>query len=129
MAPGGTATVVWEDRSAPDYRIEGRNRTSGNVWGPVKTLSDLPGNAQDPRVAAGTGGATALWRQYDPGAPRVSSRQWIAGSWRPMSILSPGGGPTAFDPDVAMEETGGEAIAIWARSDGADARIEVSAGR
>ena len=128
MSPDGTATAVWQDQSATLYAIGGRTRTPGNVWGAVRDLSDSPGGAGTPRVAAGAGATTAVWRQLDPDdTSRTWSRQWLAGSLRPATRLSPGG-QSAADAEVAMEEAGGEAIAIWTRSDGSDTRVEMSSG-
>jgi hypothetical protein len=118
--------AVWQRDSGTGDRIEGRSRSAG-IWGATSVLSDTPLDALGARVAAGTGGATAVWSLFDGTHWRVESRPWLTGSWRPRTVLSPDD-LDGDQPQVAMEETGGEALAVWRRFDGTHYRIETTAG-
>jgi hypothetical protein len=99
------------------------------AWSAVKKLSDSPGAASEPRVAAGVNTAVALWQRTDGDAQqRIETRHWLPSAWRPFTTLSDDD-LDAAQPQVAIEETGaGEAIAVWRVLDGGTFRVQASAG-
>jgi hypothetical protein len=129
MTPGGRATVVYLQATTSSPQVKGRVRHANGTWEAVKALSDSPGGiAVAPRVAAGAQAATAAWVRADgDGDWRVESRPWVPFSWRPYTVLSADDASTdTFD--VAMEQFGGEALAVWRQFDGAVTRVASSAG-
>lgn len=128
MSPGGRPTAVWERATGPSPHVEASVR-GATGWSAAKRLSDTPGPASAPRVAAGVGPrASAVWRRQDAdGHSRVETRPWLSGTWRAFTTLSSDDADAA-EHDVALEEAGGETIVVWRTSDGSSFRIEVSSG-
>jgi hypothetical protein len=95
----------------------------------LKALSNVPGDANEPRVAAGGGAAVAVWHRADADADqRVETRHWLPSAWRPFTTLSDDDRDGVL-AQVAIEEVGTEAIAVWRTSDASNRfRIESSFG-
>ena len=129
MGPGGQATLAWRRTTGLNGHIESRGRSINGTWSALKTLSNVPGDANEPRVAAGSGAAVAVWRRADADAnQRVETRHWLPSTWRPFTTLSDDDRDGVL-AQVAMEEVGAEAIAVWRTSDASNNfRIESSFG-
>ena len=97
--------------------------TAWNRW----TMSAPGADALDPRLAVNSEGDIAvLWRHFDGANYRIQLRVRSAGgSWSPVQTLSDPG-QSAAEPNLAIDGSG-NALAVWQRSDGASARIEVRA--
>jgi hypothetical protein len=128
MGPGGQAALAWRRTTGAGGHIESSTRPTSGAWTAVKVLSNSPGDANEPRVAAGSGTVVALWRRADADAnQRVETRHWLPSAWRAFTTLSDDNRDGLL-AQVAIEEVGGEAIAIWRTSDGNNFRIESSFG-
>jgi hypothetical protein len=128
MSPAGQATLAWRRTTGMNGQIESRTRSTSGSWSALKALSNVPGDANEPRVAAGGVAAVAVWRRADADAnQRVETRHWLPSAWRPFTTLSDDNRDGVL-AQVAIEEVGLEAIAVWRTSDGSDFRIESSFG-
>ncbi|MEI7521554.1 MAG: hypothetical protein WCK40_09460 [Thermoleophilia bacterium] len=62
-APNGSVAFVWEGWDGADWQIRTRNRTPGGVMQGIRTLSAAGASHEDPRVATGPDGTTAVaWK-------------------------------------------------------------------
>jgi hypothetical protein len=128
MTPAGQALLAWRRTTGANGHIESRTRSTTGTWSALKVLSNSPGDANEPRVAAGSGRAVAVWRRQDvDGNQRVETRHWLGSLWSPFTTLSDDNRDGVL-AQVAIEELGGEAIAVWRTSDGSFFRIESSFG-
>ena len=124
MTPGGQATLAWERTTGVNGHIESRVRSTSGTWSALKVLSDVPGDANEPRVAAGRTASVAVWNRVDTdGDERVETRHWLPSAWRPFTTLNDDGTSGRLH-EVAMEVVGVEAIAVWRTSD-ADNRFRI----
>jgi hypothetical protein len=133
MGPAGQATVAWRRASGANGHIEARTRftpgpTPGTgTWSALKVLSNTPGDANEPRVAA-SGTEVVVWRRQDAdGNQRVETRRRLQSSWSAFTTLSDDDRDGLL-AQVAIEELGDEAITVWRTSDGKNFRIESSFG-
>ncbi len=131
----GDVALVWvqKDPNSPDpgqFSVLASVRPAGGAFSAPTIVSPQPltvGNqAESPRVAIDAAGdVTAAWDYFD-GTNRViqAATQPAGGSFSlPVSLTSDGA--DAFSPAVAMDSAG-DAIAVWARSDGTNDIIEAS---
>jgi hypothetical protein len=79
-----------------------------------------------PQVAVDSGGdAVAVWKGYDGGDEVIEAASRPAGgSWQAPVELS-GSGYDASEPQVAVD-SGGDAVAVWKRREGADYTVEAA---
>jgi len=135
--PRGDAVAVWVrlDGPAPTGReiVEGASLPAGATrWSAPQRLSEPGQNASGLDVAIDpAGNAVAVWRREDGATPTshriVESAKLAAGAaqWSATRKLSEPG-QDAIEPRVALDPAG-NAVAVWARSDGAHLVVE-SAG-
>lgn len=123
VAPDGGATAVWFRRDGSHARVQAATRPPGGDWRSPVTLSTPGGDAVDPQVSVGRkGAAVAVWRRWDGVRYRVQATARAAGgSWSTPVALS-GTGGDAWDPRVAMSESGA-AVAVWRQSEGSNSKI------
>jgi hypothetical protein len=131
----GDAVFAWRRPDGTDcggfacLRIQARARSAAGALSAVQNLSDPGQIAAEPGVAVdATGDAVFAWRRSDEAnLLRVEARsRSAAGALRPITILSDPG-QSAFAPQVAVDDDG-DAVVTWQRSDGANSRIQASAG-
>ncbi len=93
---------------------------------PPTDLSPYGDLAAEPLVVVNPAGdATAIWRNSGGGAPSlVRERLWTAGAWSAETALS-APPENAFALALAANASG-VAAAVWTRSDGANARVQVA---
>lgn len=90
-------------------------------------LSAAGSDAEDPQVAINdASAAVVVWFRDDGSHARVqvSSRTGTGASFGAPVDLSAAGGH-AYDPQVAINASG-DAVVVWVRDDGSDARVQVS---
>src|SRR6266850_1961866 len=81
--------------------------------------SDNAGNVYAPQVAIdGSGDAMAVWAQSDGTRNNIWANRYAAASgWGTATLLETDNVGDAFDPQVAVDESG-NAAAVWYQSDG-----------
>lgn len=94
-------------------------------WSTPVTLTSYNHQATAPEVAVSTTGyAVAVWSEYDGNNTKIQSSTHAPGSkWAPSVTLSDDY-ESAFDPYVAINESG-DAVAVWSSYDGQNASISI----
>jgi hypothetical protein len=119
-------TAVWSWWDGDRGQIQTASRPRGGAWSRPKTLSNCCGNAEGPRIAAGSAGRfTALWREssfYSSVEHLVAAIRTPDGSWSAPIIVSEDS-PRAYGAQVAAGSDGTVA-AVWERRDAADDRVQ-----
>lgn len=130
---GGAVTVVWSRFDlTSQVVIQRRVRSAGGSWGAIRNVSGSGGSVEDPAVAMGTDGTTAVvWLRRDitdkvPPVDRQveASTKMPGASWSAPTVI---GSPAAYgeDPAVAVGPDS-TAVAIWERSEAGHARLQTS---
>ncbi len=98
-----------------------------NGWTNPLTLSSAGQSATDPQVAVDADGdAIFSWARSDGTNQRIQARaRSAAGALGAVETVS-GAGQNAFSPRVAIDDDG-DAVFVWARSDGTNQRIQARA--
>jgi len=115
----GTPSPTWFETTGRGNNIWANRYLTGAGWGTATLIETDTGDASAPSIAVdASGNAIAVWHQSD-GTARNMWRSLVAGTgWRPPGMIrltTPG---TAFSPsDVAFDDAG-NAVAVWAQSDG-----------
>jgi len=121
----GNALAVWQQLDGTRTKIWANRYTAGVGWGtPAPIDADNGGAAHYPQVAIdASGNGLAVWRQFDGQLNSIWANRYTASAgW---------GTPTRFDtrsagnaefPQIAFD-TGGNALAVWAHSDGSRTHI------
>jgi hypothetical protein len=119
---------TWFRSDGANYRVQARARAAAGALSPVQTLSNPGRDAFGPHVAVDAGGdAVFAWRRSDGANYLVEARsRSAAGALRPFTVLSDPG-QQAFSPQAAVDG-GGDAAVAWTRFDGANYRVQASAG-
>jgi hypothetical protein len=136
VAPDGTTIALWQTTEASHTVIQAASRPAGGSWSAPVDLSSPGRNADEPRLAVGTGSgdslnlardstATAVWRTFN-GANFViqSAILQAGGPWTAPVDLSPTQ-DDARSPDVAAGGNG-YATAVWNVLDGSHYVIEAA---
>lgn len=123
IEPDGDALVVWQVRDGANYRVQARTRSAAGVLGPIQTLSGA-GSATNPRVVLDTQGrALVVWENQNGLDFRIFARARSAtGLLGPILVLS-AASQDAGSPRIALD-SGGRALIVWYRFDGANWRIQ-----
>ena len=119
MGPDGTVVAAWKRGT----RIEATVRPAGGGFGAAAFVSDVDGEASDPRVAVGASGVAAVvWvRQLDSVSDRVEATVRLpGGSFGPVRTLQQVSDETDISesvsqPRVAVDELG-NVVVIWQHS-------------
>ena len=98
------------------------------AWSGPVTLSTQGAEADVPQVGiAADQSAVFAWTRFDGANFLAESRtRSAAGTLRPFTTLSDQG-ESALQPQVAVDGDG-DAVVTWTRSDGANSRIQATAG-
>jgi len=126
--PAGNALAVWTRRGSPTDAVLSSRRPAGGNWETAVPLSASGDAAEAPQVALDpSGNAVAVWSRTDA-TPRViqSAERPAGGGWLPPTLISVIG-RSANEPQVASDPVG-NAVAVWARDDGANTIVQ-AAGR
>jgi hypothetical protein len=124
VAPDGTVTIAWSQRSADDARnhLQVVSTTADGGWGTPRQVTASP-DASDPALARGADGTLAVtWRDYD--ATTGNYTIWGAvrpagGDWQPRRQLSDSGRYSFGLPQVAVGPDGETTIVFQSRTDNA----------
>jgi hypothetical protein len=125
----GDAVFTWLRFDGANDRVQARARSAAGTLSSVQTLSSSGQNASHPQVAVrrGNGDAVFTWERSDGANFLIEARtRSAAGALRPFTVLSDPG-QDALEPQVAVDDDGDAAV-TWRRSDGANDRIQASAG-
>jgi hypothetical protein len=127
----GDATAVWEDKRSGEVLTTGATKPAGGKWQAPVSISKPGGNANEPRVAVdASGDAVAVWERFEGEELIEASTKPAGAGWGESVALSKpesGKGEPAGQ-QVAIDDHG-EAVAVWSRTNGPHAFIEVSVGR
>jgi plastocyanin len=126
--PAGNAVAVWTRRNSPTDVVQSSRRPAGGNWEAAVPLSVAGDSAEAPQVSLDpNGNAVALWSRTDA-TPRViqAAERPAGGGWLPPELISVIG-RSANEPQVASDSVG-NAVAVWAREDGANTIVQ-AAGR
>lgn len=118
-APSGTVTYVWEGWDGATWQIRARNRgPRGGFTGPV-TLSQPGVNHEDPRIAIGADGLTAVaWKSMAAWNRRVQVRVKGPGAARfgPTRTISAAGADATQNRVAVLPD--GSVLVVWAQGQG-----------
>jgi DNA-binding beta-propeller fold protein YncE len=130
----GDAVAVWT-RSSRNYHesVEASTRPLGGGWSrPTRLSPPVHGvlkHLSEPQVAVDPAGdAVAVWTRSSLNHESVEAATRPAGGgWsRPTRLSHPRGRPEDAEPQIAIDPAG-EAVAVWARSNGEDFRQRIEA--
>jgi PKD domain len=124
--PAGNAVAVWTRQKSPSDVVLSSSRPAGGSWGPAVPLSAPGDDAEAPQVSLDPDGdAIAVWSRTDA-TPRViqGSERPVGGGWLPPALISVVG-QSANEPQVASDSVG-NAVAVWARENGANTIVEAA---
>jgi len=124
----GDAVFSWERFDGSNTRIQSRARSAAGTLSAVQDVSNAGQNALNNQVAVDVAGdAVFAWTRFDGANFLAESRtRSAAGTLRPFTTLSDQG-ESALQPQVAVDGDG-DAVVTWTRSDGANSRIQATAG-
>jgi hypothetical protein len=121
---GANAVVVWQGFDGTNRRIEARARSAGGVVGPIQTMSAAGQDAFVPQVAADSAGnAVLVWERSDGSTYRVQARTRTAGGAVSATQTLSAAGESGLDPQLGLDSAG-NAVVVWYRSDGSNARVQ-----
>ena len=116
----GNAVAAWSERTEAGValRVATRNAARG-AWGAARTISRQDGNVSGgPAIAVVGGIALVLW--IEDGVVRETRGDIPADFWFVPTQVSASGAGVAFGkPDVAVDESTGDTVAVWASRTGA----------
>jgi hypothetical protein len=120
--PAGDAFAIWTRSGA----VQAAQRAAGGTWGAAQDISASCIAAQALQLAVSpAGGAVAVWECQKGGNTIVqASTRARGGSWSPPHDLSRAG-QDAHVPQVALDRAG-DALAVWARSNGTDVIVQAA---
>lgn len=116
--PDGSVTFVWEGWDGANWQIRARTRTAAGVMQGITTLSAAGADHEDPRVAIGPDGTTAVaWKNMRNWNRVVQVRTRKAGSrfGRVQSLSSPKGDATEDRIAIGPQ---GQTVVAWAWNTG-----------
>ena len=122
---GGDAFAAWT-RSGT---VQAAERPAGETWSAAHALSDNCLGAHSVRLAVNAAGrAVVVWECSKGGNTSVQASTRAAGrSWSgPHDLSAPG--QDAHVPQVALDRAG-DALAVWARSNGTDVIVQAALQR
>lgn len=118
-SPGGTVTYVWEGWDGATWQIRARNRgPRGGFTGPV-TLSRRGADHEDPRIAIGADGLTAVaWKSMAAWNRRVQVRVKAPGAARfgPTRTISAASADATQNRVAVLPD--GSVLVVWAQGQG-----------
>ena len=119
MDADGNAVAVWSQFFLRN-NIYSNRYTSNGRWSAPGRLDDDDGDASGPRIAmSADGSAFAVWAQFDGAREDVwSSRYTRSEGWRSPERIETNSASRASGLQVAVDPNG-NAVAVWAHSDGA----------
>jgi uncharacterized protein YheU (UPF0270 family) len=129
---GGEAVLVWSQSDGSNDQIF-RSEYRDGSWSDPSSLSDnislITQDAVSPQVALNDNGESVIvWRQSDGANEQVFRSEYRDGAWSdPASLMgniSPDGTDVSIFglPQVALNNQG-EAVIVWAQSDGSNDQI------
>ncbi len=124
----GNAVAVWSRFDGAKFIVQASFQgAGGGAWSSAADLSASGENSSDPQVAIdAAGNAIAVWARENSPTLRVqAARHPAGGAWEPGVNLSRLG-DSAEEPEVAMAP-GGDAMAVWSRTEGSPRVVEGSA--
>jgi hypothetical protein len=123
----GNATAIWSLCTNPtNYTIQASTKTLNGSWSTPTDLSAAGQNAAYPQIAIDSlGNAIAVWaRSNGTNIIIQASTKTLNGTWSTPTDLS-ADGRNATSPQIAIDSFG-NAIAVWARSNGTNIIIQAS---
>jgi hypothetical protein len=125
---GGDIFAVWQRSNGANLIIEGTDLpAAASSWQTPVDLSVAGQNASAPRIGVDQGGdAIAVWQRSN-GANSIieAAVRPVGGVWQePMALSAPG--EDAQAPEIGVDQ-GGDAVAVWQRSNGANSIVESAA--
>lgn len=131
MDGAGDVTLVWRSNQ-PGHTVEAAFKPAGGAWQAAAPVSPETNNAYQPHVAMDQAGDTYVIWQHEPETSQeviASAFRPAGGSWRtPVMMSVPAKGVLRAPPRIFMNPAG-EAVAVWAHWDGANAIIQTSTAR
>jgi PKD domain-containing protein len=124
--PAGNAVAIWTRRNSPTDVVQSSSRPAGGNWVAAVPLSVPGDDAEAPQVSLDPdGNAIAVWSRTDA-TPRViqGAERPAGGGWLPIALISVVG-QSANEPQVASDSVG-NAVAVWAREDGANTIVQAA---
>ena len=129
LDPNGNAVAVWQQADATRFNIWANRFTPTGGWGVAELLeTDDVGNALEPQAALDpNGNAVAVWAQSDGTRNNIWANRFTpTGGWGVAELLETDDVGNALEPQAALDPNG-NAVAVWAQSDGT--RVSIWANR
>jgi PKD repeat protein len=126
MNQGGNAVAVWRRSDGTNTRVQAAVRPAGGSFSAPVNISAAGQDANSPQVAIDQAGdAVAVWTRSDGANVRIQTASRPAGGSFSAPVNISAAGQDAFNPQVAMNQ-GGDAVAVWRRSDGSNDRVQAA---
>ena len=119
----GNAVAVWQQFDGAQFNIWA-NHYDGSSWGSAEMISDGTKDARTPQIAFdGNGNALAVWQEFSIVRYGLRSRSFDGSSWTNQFSISTGGTGDADFPQIAVDNSGNNALVVWQESDGVRTNI------
>lgn len=134
VGPDDSFHVIWTDLNDVQHRngivltldVQSSNRPAGQNWTEPTTVDVLDGPVRDFDLASDpTGGALAVWSQYDNGSHRIFASRFSSRlGWATPQRISANDNLNigSVGPQIAVDAAG-KAISVWIQDDGQGANI------
>ena len=108
----GDALGVWDETNGTKYQIEAKVYTGG-FWGATALLSTGTNNTHAYTIALGSSSnsAVVVWEEDTGTTYQICANIRTAGAWGGSAVISDGS--YSSNPQVVMNRTTGDFIAIW----------------
>ena len=115
---GGNAMAVWSQFDGTTFSIYANHYVDGAGWGTAELIEAGGSEAYEPQIVIDAGGnALAVWYQHDGTVYDIHANRYTAGAgWDAAQVIDTGS-EEATHPQIAFNADG-NAIAVWAQSDG-----------
>lgn len=131
MNASGNAMAVWFQTDSPHLNIGANRYTPGSGWGTPELIeADNAGDASHPVIAMDAdGNALAVWRRSVDSRFSIRTNRYISGiGWSKAAAIDAGNAGFADLPQIAMNASG-NAVAVWAQTDGTKQKVWVASYR
>ncbi|WP_171040648.1 Ig-like domain-containing protein [Marinobacter alexandrii] len=123
----GKGLAVWAQFDGSGYNIWA-NRFDGSAWGAAVQIDDgIAADAADPQIAIDPDGrGIAVWAEFDGSQYKIRANRFDGSAWGTVEFIQTTTPGEARDPQIAISPDG-QALAVWAQSDGS--RFNIWANR
>jgi hypothetical protein len=117
----GNAVAVWAQYDGTRLSIWANRYRTGSVWGTAELIeTDNACDAYHPQIAMDpVGNAVAVWSQAEGVRSNIWANRYTTSSgWGTAGLIETDNTGDALSPQVAIDPSTGNAIAVWEQDDG-----------